>query len=120
MQWHGAMLTQAIRGLLRGTVCVILLPLATTAAQPSVVVQWNQALLQAVRNSRMGPPMVARAPMEQPAAMDVPGLDQVDGFLIPIVHLGNTPAADDPLATGHAMRVAAQRAAADKADSSGR
>jgi TAT (twin-arginine translocation) pathway signal sequence len=27
----------------------------------SVVVQWNEAFLQAVRNSRLGPPMVARA-----------------------------------------------------------
>jgi hypothetical protein len=33
------------------------------AAQPrdSVVIQWNQAFLQAVRESRLGPPMVARA-----------------------------------------------------------
>lgn len=30
-------------------------------AQDNVVLQWNQAALQAVRNTRMGPPMVARA-----------------------------------------------------------
>ena len=28
---------------------------------PNVVVQWNQAALQGVRNSKLGPPMVARA-----------------------------------------------------------
>jgi hypothetical protein len=27
----------------------------------SVVIQWNEALLQAVRESKLGPPMVARA-----------------------------------------------------------
>lgn len=31
------------------------------AAQPNVVIQWNQALLQGVRGSTLGPPMVARA-----------------------------------------------------------
>jgi hypothetical protein len=44
-------------------------PEAASAARPalgaqprdSVVIQWNQALLQAVRDSRLGPPMVARA-----------------------------------------------------------
>src|SRR5437016_7512316 len=30
-------------------------------AQPTVVVRWNGALLQGVRDSRLGPPMVARA-----------------------------------------------------------
>src|SRR5882724_8005903 len=30
-------------------------------AHPTVVVRWNQALLQGVRDSRLGPPMVARA-----------------------------------------------------------
>ncbi|MCI0391771.1 MAG: phosphatase PAP2 family protein [Acidobacteria bacterium] len=30
-------------------------------AQDNVVLQWNQAALQAVRNTRMGPPMVARS-----------------------------------------------------------
>ncbi len=31
------------------------------AAEPNVVVQWNEALLQGVRDSTLGPPMVARA-----------------------------------------------------------
>src|SRR5690242_3281992 len=31
------------------------------AADPNVVIQWNQAALQAVRDSTLGPPMVARA-----------------------------------------------------------
>jgi hypothetical protein len=31
------------------------------AADPNAVVQWNQAVLQGVRNSTLGPPMVARA-----------------------------------------------------------
>ena len=31
------------------------------AADPNVVVQWNQAVLQGVRESTLGPPMVARA-----------------------------------------------------------
>src|SRR4026209_1632469 len=31
------------------------------AVTPNVVIQWNQAALQAVRNSKLGPPMVARA-----------------------------------------------------------
>src|SRR5438552_13144572 len=30
-------------------------------ATPSVVIQWNDAALQGVRDSRLGPPMVARA-----------------------------------------------------------
>src|SRR6266403_5512715 len=29
--------------------------------KPNVVVQWNQAALQGVRDSKLGPPMVARA-----------------------------------------------------------
>jgi hypothetical protein len=33
----------------------------TGGAGPNVVVRWNQALLQGVRDSRLGPPMVARA-----------------------------------------------------------
>src|SRR5438270_7570563 len=43
--------------------CVALTVLLPAAAvdPPSVVVQWNQALLQGVRDSRIGPPMVARA-----------------------------------------------------------
>src|SRR2546430_125083 len=32
-----------------------------TADLPTVVVQWNNATLQAIRNTRPGPPMVARA-----------------------------------------------------------
>jgi len=28
---------------------------------PNVVIQWNQAALQAVRDSKLGPPMVSRA-----------------------------------------------------------
>src|SRR5438874_12347015 len=31
------------------------------AADPNVVIQWNQAALQAVRDGTLGPPMVARA-----------------------------------------------------------
>jgi len=31
------------------------------ATQPNVVIQWNQAILQGVRDSTLGPPMVARA-----------------------------------------------------------
>ncbi len=38
------------------------------------------------------------------------GLDQVDGFLIPVVHLCDPPPADDP-PLGHPTRVAARRAA---------
>jgi hypothetical protein len=34
---------------------------AAAAPVPNVVVQWNDALLQAVRESKLGPPMVARA-----------------------------------------------------------
>jgi vanadium-dependent haloperoxidase-like protein/uncharacterized protein DUF6851 len=38
-----------------------LLPPGATPREDSVVVRWNQALLQAVRDSKLGPPMVARA-----------------------------------------------------------
>src|SRR5881392_1197081 len=31
------------------------------AVEPNVVIQWNQAALQGVRDSTLGPPMVARA-----------------------------------------------------------
>ena len=31
------------------------------ATQPNVVIQWNQAILQGVRDSTLGPPLVARA-----------------------------------------------------------
>ena len=34
---------------------------APLSAQSNVVVQWNNAALQAVRDTRMGPPMAARA-----------------------------------------------------------
>jgi hypothetical protein len=34
---------------------------ATRNAKPSVVIQWNDAVLQGVRDSKIGPPMVARA-----------------------------------------------------------
>jgi uncharacterized protein DUF6851/vanadium-dependent haloperoxidase-like protein len=34
---------------------------ARASATPNVVIQWNQALLQGVRESKLGPPMVARA-----------------------------------------------------------
>src|SRR5437762_2880332 len=44
--------------------------------------------------------------------LDEAGPDQVDGLLIPVVHLRDTPAADNPPAPGHATRVAARRAAA--------
>ena len=39
-------------------------------------------------------------------ALDEAGLDQIDGFLIPVVHLGDTPPAYDAHALGHATRVA--------------
>jgi hypothetical protein len=38
--------------------------------------------------------------------LDEAGLDQIDGFLIPVVHLGDTPPAYDARALGHATRVA--------------
>src|SRR5882762_4784252 len=34
---------------------------ASRNAKPSVVIQWNDAALQGVRDSKIGPPMVARA-----------------------------------------------------------
>jgi hypothetical protein len=58
---------------LAGAGCALLLfpaiPGSASAAQPtwmaahrdSVVIRWNEALLQAVRDSKLGPPMVARA-----------------------------------------------------------
>src|SRR5438105_10960057 len=55
------MFPPALRGLSTQIVCVLLMPLAAAAAQPSVVVQWNNALLQGVRDSKIGPPMVSRA-----------------------------------------------------------
>ncbi len=51
--------------LLRNYFAVILLLAACAQLravdQPNVVVQWNQAILQGVRDSTLGPPMVARA-----------------------------------------------------------
>jgi hypothetical protein len=35
-----------------------------------------------------------------------PGLDQIDGLLVPVVHLGDTPPAYDARTLGHATRVA--------------
>lgn len=46
------------------TIIFLLLVTASSsayAAEPNVVIQWNQALLQGVRDSTLGPPMVARA-----------------------------------------------------------
>ena len=41
---------------------VLILTSATSYAQSStIVVQWNQAVIQGVRDSTLGPPMVARA-----------------------------------------------------------
>ena len=37
--------------------------------------------------------------------LDKARLDQINGLLIPIVHLGNTPPADHARALGHAARV---------------
>ena len=63
----------SLRSLVTGAVCVLVLgSLASTgvraseslrfdAAPPSVVVRWNAAALEAVRLSRLGPPMVSRA-----------------------------------------------------------
>src|SRR5438445_11612348 len=46
------------------TVAILLWPvgvLGQTSASDNVVVRWNAAALQGVRDSRIGPPMVARA-----------------------------------------------------------
>jgi hypothetical protein len=40
--------------------------------------------------------------------LDEAGLDQIDGLLIPVVHLGDTPPANDARALGHATRIAAR------------
>src|SRR4051812_19944805 len=55
------MFHQALRILCALLVCAMISRLRAAAAQPTLVVQWNQELLQAVRDSRLGPPMVARA-----------------------------------------------------------
>ncbi|WP_157467171.1 DUF6851 domain-containing protein [Edaphobacter aggregans] len=39
----------------------MLMTASASAQQPNVVIQWNQAALQGVRDSSLGPPMVARA-----------------------------------------------------------
>ena len=55
-------------GLLAPRYCHVLIVLvvlfrASSLAQstPTIVVQWNNAALQGVRDSKLGPPMVARA-----------------------------------------------------------
>jgi len=50
----------------RMAVAVALVILGTCATSafaqsPNVVIQWNNAVLQGVRDSQLGPPMVARA-----------------------------------------------------------
>ena len=49
----------------RRIIAVLLLAISAVvssyATEPNVVIQWNQAALQAVRDSTLGPPMVARA-----------------------------------------------------------
>src|ERR1700704_3066327 len=40
-------------------VCTCTIP--AFAQQPNVVIQWNNAALQGVRDAKLGPPMVARA-----------------------------------------------------------
>jgi hypothetical protein len=52
--------------LLRSGSAVLALFVTSSAAwseepSPNVVIQWNQASLQAVRDSKLGPPMVSRA-----------------------------------------------------------
>ena len=44
-------------------VSVILCPIVALSedSSPNVVIQWNNAALQGVRDSKIGPPMVARA-----------------------------------------------------------
>jgi len=44
-------------------VSVILCPIIALSedSSPNVVIQWNNAALQGVRDSKIGPPMVARA-----------------------------------------------------------
>ena len=43
--------------------------------------------------------------------LDKAGLDQINSLLIPVVHLGDTPSADDARALGHAARLAARKGA---------
>jgi hypothetical protein len=42
-------------------VVILIAGVSSYAADPNVVVQWNQAVLQGVRDSTLGPPMVSRA-----------------------------------------------------------
>ena len=41
--------------------------------------------------------------------LDEAGLDQIDGILIPVVHLGDAPSAHNAHGLGHATRIAAPR-----------
>ena len=56
-----------VSGLALARIAVVSVALCPTAAwsegglKPNVVIQWNNAALQGVRDSRIGPPMVARA-----------------------------------------------------------
>src|SRR4029077_5960088 len=56
-----------ISGFAPALMAVVSVALFPTAAwpeddlTPNIVIQWNQAALQGVRNSKLGPPMVARA-----------------------------------------------------------
>src|SRR5215472_7816153 len=56
-----------VSGLTLGHIALVSVALCPTAAwsegglTPNVVIQWNNAALQGVRDSRIGPPMVARA-----------------------------------------------------------
>jgi hypothetical protein len=47
--------------------------------------------------------------------LDEARLDQIDGLLVPVVHLGDTPPAHDARTLGHATRVSARGAAAFEA-----
>src|SRR5215470_817837 len=63
-QFDGCRLPSVVRGLiLPGTFCLTLFPvhLHSQDVTSNVVIQWNQAALQGVRDSKLGPPMVARA-----------------------------------------------------------
>jgi hypothetical protein len=46
-------------------VCGLLLPpgwaTASTASQPNVLIRWNSATLQGIRDAKLGAPVVARA-----------------------------------------------------------
>jgi hypothetical protein len=40
---------------------LLLVPAAARSAEPTLAVRWNDVLLECVRRSKLGPPMVARA-----------------------------------------------------------